>query len=296
MFDITFFRENPVPFYTLARELHPGKFKPTITHAFIRLVSEKGLLLKCFTQNIDTLERAAGIPAEKLVEAHGSFASQRCIDCKAPYPDSDMYTHITGGTIPRCPCGGLVKPDITFFGETLPATFQDNLPHASNADLAIIMGSSLSVYPFAALPGRCGERCARLLINMESAGGIGTRRDDVLMLGTCDDGVRRLAKELGWEVELDNLYKELQGPEEKEEAMSDAMIEEEIKRLTAELDKELKIAEDYKGLVEGKLKCEDEKRKEIELNKKVKGDLEGEIPEGGKTENSEGGLDNGLGV
>lgn len=131
---------------------------------------------------------------------------------------------------------------------------------------------------------------------MESAGGIGTRRDDVLMLGTCDDGVRRLAKELGWEVELDNLYKELQGPEEKEEAMSDAMIEEEIKRLTAELDKELKIAEDYKGLVEGKLKCEDEKRKEIELNKKVKGDLEGEIPEGGKTENSEGGLDNGLGV
>lgn len=204
-----------------------------------------------------------------------------------------MYTHITGGTIPRCPCGGLVKPDITFFGESLPPTFHDNLPHASNADLAIIMGSSLSVYPFAALPGRCGERCARLLINMEAAGGIGTRRDDVLMLGTCDDGVKRLAKELGWEVELDNLYKELQGPEEKEEAMSDAMIEEEIKRLTAELDKELKIAEDYKGLVEGKLKREDEKRNEIELNRKVKEDLEGKIPEGGKTEDGEGGLENG---
>lgn len=128
---------------------------------------------------------------------------------------------------------------------------------------------------------------------MEGAGGIGTRRDDVLMLGTCDDGVKRLAKELGWEVELDNLYKELQGPEEKEEAMSDAMIEEEIKRLTAELDKELKIAEDYKGLVEGKLKREDEKRKETELNRKAKEDLEGEIPEGGKAEDGEGGLENG---
>lgn len=123
---------------------------------------------------------------------------------------------------------------------------------------------------------------------METAGGIGTRRDDVVMLGTCDNGVRRLARELGWEVELENLYKEIHGPEEKEEAMSDAMIEDEIKRLTEELDKELRIAEDYKGLVEGKLKCEDEKRREIELNRKKK-DLEGKIPEGGNQGKAENG-------
>lgn len=283
-----------MPFYTLARELHPGKFKPTITHAFIRLISNKGLLLKCFTQNIDTLERAAGIPVEKLVEAHGSFASQHCIDCKAPYPDSDMHSHIVGGTIPRCPCGGLVKPDITFFGEALPPTFHDNLDQASHADLAIIMGSSLSVYPFAALPGRCGEHCARLLINMEGAGGIGTRRDDVVMLGTCDDGVRRLAKELGWELELEKLYKDIRGTEEKEKVLSDETIEEEVRRLTEEVERELKVAEDYQELVEGKLKCEDEKRKEMEL-KKIEGNLEGKILEGGNQDNTEdgtGGLEN----
>jgi hypothetical protein len=66
-----------LPFYTLAQELYPGKYRPTITHSFIRLLYEKGLLLKLFTQNIDCLEREAGVPEEYIVEAHGSFA--RCV-------------------------------------------------------------------------------------------------------------------------------------------------------------------------------------------------------------------------
>ncbi|KAI5851087.1 DHS-like NAD/FAD-binding domain-containing protein [Morchella snyderi] len=279
VFDISFFRENPVPFYTLARELYPGNFKPTVTHAFIRLVADKGLLLKCFTQNIDTLERAAGVSADKMVEAHGSFASQRCIDCKAPYSDFDMRHHINSGTIPRCPCGGLVKPDITFFGEALPSTFHDNIHLAEEADLAIVMGSSLSVYPFAALPGKCSDRCARVLINMESAGGIGSRRDDVLMLGTCDNGVRRLAKELGWDVELEKLWDSIRGSEEPPKVRTDEMIEEEVRRLTEEVERELRVAEEYKGRVEEKLKTEDEKRRgKEELRAKVEEDLEGKVP------------------
>lgn len=159
------------------------------------------------------------------------------------------------------------------------------------------MGSSLSVYPFAALPGRCSEHCVRVLINMESAGGIGTRRDDVVMLGTCDNGVRRLARELGWNVELEKLYKEIQGPEEEGKARSDATINEEVRRLTEEVERELRVAEDYKGLVEGKLKSEDGMRREMELNKKVEEDLAGKIPEGeshGKNENGVGGLEDEL--
>lgn len=106
--------------YTLAQELYPGKFRPTIAHSFIRLLHDKGLLLKCFTQNIDTLERRAGVPDEKIIEAHGSFAAQRCIDCEAPYDDFLIKVHIKEKTIPRCDgCRGLVKPDIVFFGESV---------------------------------------------------------------------------------------------------------------------------------------------------------------------------------
>ena len=74
VFEISYFRQNPLPFYILAQELYPGKFRPTITHSFITLLHKKGLLLKLFSQNIDCLEREAGLPDEMIIEAHGSFA------------------------------------------------------------------------------------------------------------------------------------------------------------------------------------------------------------------------------
>ena len=76
----------------------------------------------CFTQNIDTLERQAGIPAEQLVEANGSFASQRCIDCKQEFDSEKMRRAVEDGEVVRCDkgsCGGLVKPDVVFFGESV---------------------------------------------------------------------------------------------------------------------------------------------------------------------------------
>ena len=69
------------PFFMLARELYPGRFEPTRTHYFLRLLAEKGLLRRLYTQNIDTLETVAGVPADSLVEAHGSFAAARCRAC-----------------------------------------------------------------------------------------------------------------------------------------------------------------------------------------------------------------------
>lgn len=136
VFDIGFFKRNPRPckpspldvytlaqrstVYTLAKELYPGKYRPTPTHSFIKLLSDKGLLGLCFTQNIDTLERRAGIPAGKIIEAHGSFATQRCIECKQAFSDSEMKEFVEEERIPRCEtCEGLVKPDIVFFGESV---------------------------------------------------------------------------------------------------------------------------------------------------------------------------------
>lgn len=110
----------PATVYALAKELYPGKFRPTLTHSFIRLLASHSLLHTCFTQNIDTLERRAGVPAEKIIEAHGSFATQRCINCKVPYDDERMKEDVMAGSIPRCDkCRGLVKPDIVFFGEAV---------------------------------------------------------------------------------------------------------------------------------------------------------------------------------
>ena len=104
----------------MTKELYPGKYRPTLTHSFIKLLSDKGLLGLCFTQNIDTLERRAGIPAGKIIEAHGSFATQHCIECKRPFSDTEMKEVVEEGRIPKCKsCKGLVKPDIVFFGESV---------------------------------------------------------------------------------------------------------------------------------------------------------------------------------
>lgn len=80
-----FFRENPEPFFVLAKELMPEGYKPTPSHYFVRLLNDKGILLRHYTQNIDTLERLAGVPEDKLLEAHGTFYSAHCLDCRATY-------------------------------------------------------------------------------------------------------------------------------------------------------------------------------------------------------------------
>ncbi|KXN82421.1 NAD-dependent protein deacetylase hst2-1 [Leucoagaricus sp. SymC.cos] len=261
VFEIGFFRKNPVPFYTLAQELYPGKFRPTPAHSFIRLLHDKELLLKCFTQNIDTLERRAGVPDAKIIEAHGSFAAQRCIDCLAPYDDFLIKVHIKEKTIPRCEgCRGLVKPDIVFFGESLPPEFIESIPLLQQADLLIVMGTSLTVYPFARLATLVNNDCPRVLVNLERVGDFASRPDDVLLLGKCDDMIRELCQELGWEDELDRLWKETEaslevdkdalGEEDKtnqevEEEESDTVkMKEEIANLTEAIGRSLAVSEE----------------------------------------------------
>ncbi|RUS12426.1 DHS-like NAD/FAD-binding domain-containing protein, partial [Endogone sp. FLAS-F59071] len=80
--------KNPEPFYAVAKQLYPGKLFPTKTHYFILLLHSKNLLLRNFTLNIDTLERIAGIPEDILVEAHGSFASAKCVICHKKADDA----------------------------------------------------------------------------------------------------------------------------------------------------------------------------------------------------------------
>ncbi|EHY59873.1 Sir2 histone deacetylase Hst2 [Exophiala dermatitidis] len=251
VFDISYFRNNPYPFYTLAHELYPGKYRPTVAHSFISLLNKKGKLLKLFTQNIDCLEREAGVPADKIVEAHGSFATQRCIECGTEYPDNLMKEMISKKEVPHCirkSCNGLVKPDIVFFGEALPESFHRNRSLPAKADLAIIMGTSLTVQPFASLPSFVREDTPRVLINLERVGTLGSRPDDVLLLGDCDAGVRKFADALGWREELEQLW-ESTNPDKaerdrQEEPVKDRQerLDEEVEKLTRDIDASLKLS------------------------------------------------------
>ncbi|KAK9819677.1 hypothetical protein WJX72_000986 [[Myrmecia] bisecta] len=225
VFELDYFRHNPRPFFLLAKELFPGNFQPTPTHYFLKLLHDKGLLLRCFSQNIDSLECQTGLPPEAVVAAHGNFDSARCIACRKEHPTQHVRDAVVRGdeTCVCLDCGGLVKPDIVFFGEGLPERFfklaQADLPAA---DLLIVMGTSLVVRPFALLINQVSDTTPRLLINREKAGtssspqeaalGIGFNFDkgngnyrDALFLGDCDAGVRRLCRLLGWEAELDAL-------------------------------------------------------------------------------------------
>ena len=266
VFDIGFFRQNPKPFYALASELYPGRYRPTIAHSFIRLLHEKGLLLKHFTQNIDCLEREAGLPGRMIIEAHGSFATQRCIDCKMAYPEKPMKEAVAQSKVPFCPgCKGLVKPDIVFFGEALPREFIMNRDLPADADLCIVMGSSLSVYPFASLPGFVSEGVPRVLINMDQAGTLGSRPDDVLLLGDCDAGVRRFAQALGWLEELEALWEETNPNKEEREAETappadrDDRLHDQVERLTEDVDRTLNLAGTGRKRLEQHLAQETEK-------------------------------------
>lgn len=225
VFDVTYFKGNPKPFFRLARALWPGRYVPTRTHHFLRLLADKGLLTRVYSQNIDMLERRAGVPAALLVEAHGSFATSTCTRCRARYDlpwlaeamrideeanegnagvvdggragrrrgaaspvgattggdgndggggstSSDDDAASDGGrgvVVPTCDaCGGVVKPDVVFYGEELPPRFHALYKRdVAGVDAVLVLGTSLQVYPVAGLPAAVRRGAYRVVLNNE---------------------------------------------------------------------------------------------------------------------------------
>lgn len=171
------FRKNPGAFYELAREMWPGNFEPTPAHYFVRLLNDKGILLRCYSQNIDSLERRAGLPAEKLVAAHGNFDEAHVIDTEPEIKvdinelKAALDKGEEGWRALKDAKGGLVKPKIVFFGEELPERFARlHRQDLATCDLLIVMGTSLVVHPFAGLVGYATRTAPRMLINRDQAG------------------------------------------------------------------------------------------------------------------------------
>ena len=183
----------------LSKELYPGNFTPTKMHFFIELLSDNGLLQRCYTQNIDMLEDVAKIPQDKLVFAHGSFTLAHCIKCHKKHSCEFVHEHIFKDETPTCKsCGSLVKPDIVFLGESLPMCFfycmDEDFPVC---DLLIIMGTGLMVHPFADLPYMVDENVPCILINLVSTGAFGydspSNTRDVFIKATSNDASQMLA-------------------------------------------------------------------------------------------------------
>ncbi|KAJ5101407.1 hypothetical protein NUU61_003629 [Penicillium alfredii] len=257
IFHINYFSHTPEPFYAIARARHPRNLKPTISHAFLALLAKKGLLHFLFTQNIDGLEQDAGVPSDKVLWAHGNWKSQHCYKCSAHYPDHLMKKAIMSGDVPYClqsGCDGAVKPDVVFFGQSLPAEFEEKEKEVPDADLMFVLGTSLKVAPCSRLPGLVKGGTPRVLINMEKAGDIGNRGGDVCILGTCDEGVRKLADALGWRDELEGLWADAVAAKgHDEELESGPSLDECIEKLAAQMKDRMKVSDGHKRMLENHL-------------------------------------------
>ena len=146
--------------------------------------------------------------------------------------------------VPQCPrCRGLVKPNITFFGENLPEAFFKAIPKLKAADVLLVLGTSLCVNPFASLVHQVSKACPRVLFNRERVGPFVAEDEprNVFVGGDCDEGVLQLVRLLGWEEEFQDVIrrgrKEFQASKEKREAAQEK-VEIEAKSESAEKTKQ----------------------------------------------------------
>ena len=144
----SFFRRYPEEYYRFHREkLVIEGVKPNRAHLALARLEQEGKLRAVLTQNIDGLHQAAG--SKNVLELHGSILRAYCSKCRKPYP-AELMNH--GQGVPRCSCGGVIRPDIVLYEEPLD---QDVLTGAinyiRNAEVLIVGGTSLNVYPAAGL-------------------------------------------------------------------------------------------------------------------------------------------------
>lgn len=234
VFDIHYFDEDPTKFYSLAGDIIPDLKRYSPTHAFLKLLQDRGSLQTNFTQNIDNLEALAGIEPAKLIQCHGSFATASCRKCKARVPGTDIFPFVRAKRVAYCkvcveniakqrkpkpmkkskpgrpewdqssdeeadniPQPGVMKPDITFFGEKLDDRFFDRFLHedSKTADLVVVIGTSLKVAPVSEMPNHMQPEVPHIFISREPIEHIDF---DVQLLGDCDHVVFELCRRAGW--------------------------------------------------------------------------------------------------
>ena len=144
----SFYERNPEYFFRFYREkMMPLGFAPNITHQVLARWEQEGRLMAVVTQNIDGLHQKAG--SKQVYELHGSVLRNYCVRCHK-FHSAEFVKNAVG--IPRCDCGGIVKPDVVLYEESLDSdTIEGAVASIAEADLLIVGGTSLTVYPAAGL-------------------------------------------------------------------------------------------------------------------------------------------------
>lgn len=144
----SFYRKNPSYFFRFYREkMLPLGFEPNVTHRVLAQWEQTGKLAAVVTQNIDGLHQKAG--SKKVYELHGSVMRNYCTKCGKAYPAEFVRD---AKDIPLCDCGGIIKPDVVLYEESLDEnTLVGAVSAIRHADLLIVGGTSLTVYPAASL-------------------------------------------------------------------------------------------------------------------------------------------------
>ncbi len=144
----SFFEKDPAYFYRFFREkMMPLGYEPNVTHHVLARWEREGRLSAVVTQNIDGLHQKAG--SQRIFELHGSLQRNYCIRCGRKYPLE--FIRDTEG-VPRCDCGGIVRPDVVLYEEGLnDRTVNGAISAIMDADMLIVAGTSLTVYPAAGL-------------------------------------------------------------------------------------------------------------------------------------------------
>lgn len=168
LFSLEGFLENPDSFYARFAPFYRRlcESKPNAGHlAIARLEREFGKKVDVVTQNIDELHSRAG--STRVNEIHGTLGAARCLRCDQVYESASFRESAASGTTPRCEaCGGVLKPEIVFYGEELPLQAL-NAAYRSmwEARLLVVAGTSLQVYPAAGLPRECDAGVPFVVVN-----------------------------------------------------------------------------------------------------------------------------------
>ncbi|EFD00704.1 NAD-dependent protein deacylase [Hungatella hathewayi] len=147
----SFYRQNPQEFYRFYknRMLFP-EAEPNRAHLALAKLEAEGKLKAVITQNIDGLHQAAG--SKEVLELHGSVHRNYCTRCGKFYSQEDILNMDEPDGIPRCSCGGTIKPDVVLYEESLDQeVLSRSVEYITRADMLIVGGTSLTVYPAAGL-------------------------------------------------------------------------------------------------------------------------------------------------
>ena len=164
---IDYFMADPSAYWKVARERGRVALvaRPNPAHRALATLEKRGRLAAVVTQNTDGLHQVSG--SRRVIELHGSGKSVQCLDCGAREPRSEVQARLDEEMPPRCKvCGGaFLKPTVVLFGEPVPyAAVQEAYALAREADVVLVVGSSLVVYPAADIPFTAARSGARLIV------------------------------------------------------------------------------------------------------------------------------------